>query len=83
MLFIFDNERPLSFWMKNTYIPLDIIYVNKSLEIVTIQENTMPLNEKPIPSEKPALFVVEVNAGYPAARCLPQQDRFSYPARFA
>lgn len=64
MLFIFENERKLSFWMKNTYIPLDIIYVNKSLEIVTIQENTIPLSEMHIPSEKPAQFVVEVKAGF-------------------
>jgi len=64
MLFVFEEERPLSFWMKNTYIPLDIIYVNKKREIVTIRHNTIPLSEMPIPSGKPAQYVIEVNAWF-------------------
>jgi uncharacterized membrane protein (UPF0127 family) len=64
MLFIFDDVKPLSFWMKNTYIPLDIIYINQYFEIVTIQENTTPFSEVSIPSYKPAKYVVEVNAGF-------------------
>ena len=63
MLFIFENERPQYFWMKNTYIPLDIIFINKSKEIVTIRDNTTPLSESSIPSDKPAQYVVEINAG--------------------
>jgi len=64
MLFIFDNEEPLTFWMKDTYIPLDILFVNDSLEIVSISENCKPMVKWPIKSEKPAKYVVEVNAGY-------------------
>lgn len=64
MLFIFENEEPLSFWMKNTYIPLDILFINKSMEIVTIWDNTIPFSEWPITSDKPAQFVVEVIAGF-------------------
>ena len=64
MFFIFEKEKPLSFYMKNTYIPLDIIYVNKSMEIIKIQENTTPLSEISILSEKPAQYVIEVNAGF-------------------
>lgn len=64
MLFIHENEGPLSFWMKNTYIPLDIIYVNAAQEIVTIRENNTPLSEQSIPSEVPAQYVVEVVAGF-------------------
>ncbi len=64
MLFIFDTEEPQSFWMKNTYIPLDIIFVNSSRRIVKIQHNTTTLSEASIPSIKPALYVVEVNAGF-------------------
>lgn len=78
MLFIFEKERPLSFWMKNTYIPLDIIYVNKSMEIVTIQENTMPLSEMSIPSDKPAQFVVEVNAGFCITHGIMNGDKIKY-----
>ena len=64
MFFIFDFETPQSFWMKNTLISLDIIFVNKKNEIVKIHKNTDTLSEKSFPSEKPAIYVVEVNAGY-------------------
>jgi uncharacterized protein len=64
MLFIFDQDEPRSFWMKNTYIPLDIIYINSKMEIVSIQEYTQPKTTFSIPSEKPAMFVLEVNAGF-------------------
>jgi uncharacterized membrane protein (UPF0127 family) len=64
MLFIFPNEEPRSFWMKNTYISLDIIYINSSKEIVSIQKYTEPKSTYSIPSEKPAMYVLEVNAGF-------------------
>lgn len=64
MLFIFDQEENQSFWMKNTVIPLDILYVNSKMEIVKIFKNTIPFSEKSLPSEKPAKYVVEVNGGY-------------------
>ncbi len=63
MLFIFDVEKPQSFWMRNTYIPLDIIYVNAAFEVVSIRKNTPVLNDTPQPSGVPALYVIEVNAG--------------------
>jgi hypothetical protein len=50
--------------MRNTYIPIDIIYVNENMQIVTMQKNTMPLSDKPIPSYKNSMYVVEVNAGF-------------------
>jgi uncharacterized membrane protein (UPF0127 family) len=64
MLFIFPGEEERSFWMKNTYIPLDIIFVDANRKIVTIQDNTQPLSTESIPSYKPAKYVVEVNAGF-------------------
>jgi uncharacterized membrane protein (UPF0127 family) len=64
MLFIFPNEELRSFWMKNTYISLDIIYINSRKEIVSIQKYTQPKSTYSIPSEKPAMYVLEVNAGY-------------------
>ncbi len=64
MLFIFDNETPQSFWMHNTVLPLDIIYANSKMEIVTIVKNAKPYDDKSLPSIKPARYVVEVNAGY-------------------
>ena len=64
MLFIHETEEIVSFWMKNTYIPLDMIFVNANKEIVTIHSNTTPLKEWSYASTKPALYVVEVNAGF-------------------
>ena len=64
MLFIFEKEEPQSFWMKNTIMSLDIIYVNSKKEIVKIFKNTIPFSEKSLPSEKPATYVVEVAAGF-------------------
>lgn len=64
MLFIFEKEEPQSFWMKNTIMPLDIIYVNSQKEIVKIFKNTTPFSEKSLPSERPATYVVEVASGF-------------------
>jgi uncharacterized membrane protein (UPF0127 family) len=64
MLFVFPDENERSFWMKNTFLSLDIIYVNAKNQIVTIQKNTIPYSEESIPSNGPAKYVVEVNAGY-------------------
>jgi uncharacterized membrane protein (UPF0127 family) len=64
MFFIFDKDEPRSFWMKNTYISLDIIYINSNKEIVSIQKYTQPKTTSSIPSEEPAMYVLEVNAGF-------------------
>ncbi len=63
MLFIFSAEFPRNFYMKNTYIPLDIIYLDQNKKIVSFQENAKPLDETGLPSEIPAMYVLEVNAG--------------------
>ena len=63
MLFIFENEQPRSFYMKNTEFSLDIIFINKANEIVSIQKNAKPLDPTSLPSAAPALYVLEVNAG--------------------
>lgn len=64
MLFIFPDERYQSFWMMNTLISLDIIFINSSKEIVTIHKNTKPLSEQSYPSSKLAVYVLEVKAGF-------------------
>lgn len=64
MLFIFPIQKDLSFWMRNTLISLDMIFVNDQKKIVTIQKNTKILSETSYPSSEPALYVVEVLAGF-------------------
>lgn len=62
MLFIFPSETIQSFWMKNTYIPLDMIHINNNLEVVGIVENARPHDTSPHVVGRPARFVLEVNA---------------------
>ncbi len=64
MLFIFDQADYRTFWMKDTYISLDIIYLNKNKEIIRISKETTPLSERSIPSGGKAMYVVEVLAGF-------------------
>jgi uncharacterized protein len=63
MLFDFHREQPTSFWMKNTYIPLDMIFIRGDGRILRIAENTVPLSETLVPSGGPVRAVLEVNAG--------------------
>lgn len=63
MLFIFPDTDYRSFYMKNTEIPLDIIYISEDRTIVSIQKNAKPMDETSLPSEGPAKYVLEVNAG--------------------
>jgi len=63
MLFVFDRESTQSFWMKNTYIPLDIAFLDKNKQIINIHQNTIPLNEAlTYNSSRPAQYVIETNA---------------------
>ncbi len=64
MFFIFPREEYQSFWMKNTVLSLDILFINKKNEIVTIHKSTVPFSEESYPSTAPAIYVLEVNAGY-------------------
>lgn len=63
MLFVFKNFQPRSFYMKNTKFPLDLIYLDEDKTIVSFQENAQPLDESSLPSNAPAKYVLEVNAG--------------------
>lgn len=64
MLFIFEEPMLHTFWMKNTKIPLDIIFVDQNFRIVSIAKYTTPYSENQISSEKEVLYVLEVNAGF-------------------
>jgi len=63
MLFVYGDERVLSMWMKNTYIPLDMVFARRDGSITNIVEATEPLSEKSVTSSEPAAFVLELNAG--------------------
>lgn len=63
MLFLFEDEQPRGFYMKNTNIPLDIIFLNSENKVVSIAKNAKPQSMETIPSNVPAQYVLEVNAG--------------------
>jgi uncharacterized protein len=63
MLFDFEHEEPVAFWMHNTYISLDMIFIRGDGSIVRIAENTQPLSDRLIPSGAPVRAVLEVIAG--------------------
>lgn len=64
MLFVFIVSELQSFWMKNTILPLDIMFVSENKEIVKIHRNTTPYSKESLPSEKKSMYVVEVVAGF-------------------
>ena len=68
MLFLMNEERTWSFWMRNTLIPLDMIFIAKNMTIAGIVENAEPRTETLREVELPSLYVLEVNGGYCAAR---------------
>lgn len=78
MLFIFPTEEPRYFYMKNTEIALDIIYIGADQKIVSILKNAKPLDETSLPSQLPAKYVLEVNAGLSDQWNIQVGDSISY-----
>lgn len=78
MLFIFPDTDYRSFYMKNTEIPLDIIFIAEDQTIVSIQKNAQPLSESSLPSKAPAKYVLEVNAGLSDEWGLNQGDNIQF-----
>lgn len=69
MLFVFDRPQPLGFWMKNTYIPLSIAYLDEAGRILNV-EDMAPHDERSHPSRGPALYALEMRKGWFAERGL-------------
>jgi len=67
MLFEFPQEAPVSFWMKNTYIPLDMIFISPKGIVTNVVARAEPLSERVIPSGPPCVAVLEVNGGVAAS----------------
>ena len=79
MLFDFQREQDVSFWMQNTYIPLDMVFIRADGRILRIAENTEPLSTRMIPSGGPVLGVLEVIGGTAHKLGLAPGDRVAHP----
>jgi len=75
-LFIYNKPEMRSFWMKNTYIPLDIVFLDENGEIIGIHLNAKPESEESIESPAPAQYVIELDAGEASALALRVGDQF-------
>lgn len=79
MLFVFDELQEIIMWMKNTYIPLDIIFIDETAHINYIAENTTPLSTKIIQSKNLAIAALEVNAGTAKRLSIRIGDKVEHP----
>jgi uncharacterized membrane protein (UPF0127 family) len=79
MLFDFKRDQETSFWMKNTYVPLDMIFIRSDGRIQRIAENTEPLSERLVPSNGPVRAVLEVVAGTARKLGIAPGDRVAHP----
>jgi uncharacterized protein len=80
MLFLFDEPAEKSFWMKDTPLSLDIIYIDTQGKIVKMFERTTPLSQEPLPSGGPIIAALEVIAGTVAKNGIRTGDRVDYSA---
>ncbi|WP_245413476.1 DUF192 domain-containing protein [Mangrovicella endophytica] len=78
MLFSFEQTEPVSFWMKNTLIPLDMIFIGETGVVERIATNVPPLSLKTVPSGKPVRYVLELNGGASAGYGLKDGDRVEH-----
>lgn len=79
MIFLFERPQPLTFWMANTPLPLDIMFVDQDSVIIRIHKNTQPFSNNQYGSEgKNALYVVETNAGYATTHDIKEGDRIRF-----
>jgi uncharacterized membrane protein (UPF0127 family) len=80
MLFVYDRPQRASFWMRNTLIPLDMLFADSTGRIVTVHENAVPLDETPIPGGEGIAFVLEINGGMAGRLGIRPGDVLQHPA---
>ncbi len=80
MLFIYEEPQPVSFWMKNTLIPLDMIFTAPDGEILSIHENAVPGDLTPIPGGDGVQMVLEINGGLSARLGISVGDVMQHPS---
>jgi uncharacterized protein len=80
MLFVYDSPRPVSFWMKNTLIPLDMVFADATGTVTRVHEGAVPGDLNPIDGGPGVQFVLEINAGLAAKLSLAPGAQLRHPA---
>ncbi|GEQ87158.1 hypothetical protein ULMS_26660 [Patiriisocius marinistellae] len=78
MLFMFDNEQPRSFYMKNTEIELDILYIDANKKVVKIYTKAKPMDPTSLPSGVPVKYVLELGGAVSSSRGIQEGDRVEW-----
>jgi uncharacterized protein len=78
MLFVFPETADQAFWMKNTPLPLDMIFIGEDLVVVGIVENAIPFSTRLLRVARPSRYVLEVHAGFSAANRIGPGDRVEF-----
>jgi uncharacterized membrane protein (UPF0127 family) len=79
MLFDFGEPRPVAMWMRNTFISLDMLFIDQKGQITKIVPNTVPFSEEVIASDGPVRAVLELRGGVTAAKGIDPGDRIVHP----
>ena len=82
MIFDFGRDQPIVMWMKDTPLPLDMIFINDNGDVVDLITHTTPMSEALLPARRPARYVIELNAGEAATQAIDAGDRLRLPANF-
>jgi len=83
MLFLFDRPQPVAFWMKDTYLSLDLIFITQDGRVLNVARHARPLSLDPIESDGPVTAVLELLAGTAEDIALQPGDRINYAAVLA
>lgn len=79
MLFVYDRPAPASFWMKNTLIPLDLVFIDETGTVTHVHPEAVPHDTTPIPGRGPVLMVLEINGGLAARIGLAEGAELRHP----
>ncbi|QKP78795.1 DUF192 domain-containing protein [Methyloligella sp. GL2] len=78
MLFLYDESQPIQMWMKNTYIPLDMVFIGADWRVNRVHERAKPFSLTPIPSDGPVIGIVELAAGTIRKTGIKKGDKVDY-----
>jgi uncharacterized membrane protein (UPF0127 family) len=80
MLFVYEAPQPVAFWMKNTLIPLDMLFFDDAGRLTRIKENAQPLDETPVVGGDAVRYVLEINGGLAAELGIDLGAELRHPA---